>query len=133
MTRPCCHFRGLYKNASSFSKRREKKEPFVDPHITYPQMKTKGTITTSYCLHRRGCRGSFSQSDSHRRRTKRIITKGFSVFFSSCMMKEQLLIHQVSGSERETPTFISLTAIPPPLNQTQRHVQTNYQPKTGNR
>lgn len=53
-------------------------------------------------------------------------TRGaFPSFFWGCMMKEQLsssplaVKHKVSGSERGTPTFISLTAIP--VGDTKRH------------
>lgn len=53
-TRPSCHFLDLYENASSFS--RQKKSSvhlcfvaLTDPHIAYPEMKTKGTTTSKKC------------------------------------------------------------------------------------
>lgn len=53
-TRPSCHFLGLYEIASSFSNRKKTSAhlgfvAFTDPHITYPDMKTKGTTTSKRC------------------------------------------------------------------------------------
>lgn len=51
-TRPSCHFLGLYENASSFSKQKKTSAHLrfvADPHITYPEMKTKGTTTSKKC------------------------------------------------------------------------------------
>lgn len=50
-SRPSCHFLGLYENASSFSEQKKGVRSFAfggvtDPHITYPEMKTKGTTTS---------------------------------------------------------------------------------------
>lgn len=50
-TRPSCNFLGLYESASSFSRQRKttvrlRFAASTDPHITYPEMKTKGTTTS---------------------------------------------------------------------------------------
>lgn len=72
-TRPSCHFLGLYENASSFSKQKKTSARLrfvasTDPHITYPEMKTKGTTTSkkivisrSYCTQHRRMRWGSSR------------------------------------------------------------------------
>lgn len=54
-TRPY-HFLSLYKDASSFSVKKQVRSCafrcLIDPHITYPEMKTKGTTTSKKCHQR---------------------------------------------------------------------------------
>lgn len=108
---------------------------FADPHITYPEMKTKGTTTstkkinTTYCilLHRRmrwGRSGMWAPGFSRRREVLRSFrltpepkyNQHIGLFpLSSAWWRSSnspLVKHKVSVSERGTPTVISLAAIP---------------------